>query len=684
MSAEQEPALSQASMPAGAVFLSYASEDAAAAERIAGALRSAGIQVWFDREELRGGDTWDRQIRQQIYDCRLFIAIISAHTEARDEGYFRREWRLAVERAGDMAEGKAFLVPVVIDGTTERGAAVPDKFRELQWTRLLDGETSPAFVERLRRLLSPRAPSARVAMPVSPNSATLQPSGRSVTTHWRLKAGLSVTGAVLAVALAYFVVNRFWISRHVESSTASTTLPPGTPLPAVSEKSIAVLPFVDMSEKHDQEYFADGMAEETLNQLAKIPELKVIGRTSSFEFKGKAEDLRKIGATLGAAYILEGSVRRSGDRLRVTTQLIDARNGAHRWSESFDRSVSDVLEIQSEVALGLARALQIEITGLAPTRGAPHSLEAYDKFLRGLHAHEQFTRTGMQEAIADFKQALELDQRLVSAEEQLAVTQWDMSAWGFILPAPGYKEARAAAERALALDSHSATAHAVLCVLYARYDWDWTAAGRECDLATQLSPRSSYVLDTAANLQEALGNWDAASELSEASRVADPLNPRLLETSGEVYMRAGRKSDAEQAYRRLIAISPTYVFAHCLLAMALVDSGRAKEALAEANKETESMERALGLTVVNHALNRPQPRDEALAVLQTEARELWPMAVAEANAFVGHKNLAFEWLQRAHDEKDTTLYWIKGDPLLRSLEADARYKLFLRKMNLPE
>src|SRR5262245_34842920 len=147
MSAEEEDrqplstVASQASAPAGAVFLSYASDDADAAEGIASGLRSAGVQVWFDKSELRGGDAWDRQIRQQIHDCRLFIAVISAHTEARDEGDFRREWRLAVERAGDMAERKAFIVPVVIDGTTERGASVPDRFRDVQWTRLPEGQT---------------------------------------------------------------------------------------------------------------------------------------------------------------------------------------------------------------------------------------------------------------------------------------------------------------------------------------------------------------------------------------------------------------------------------------------------------------------------------------------------------------------------------------------------------------
>src|ERR1700691_2132046 len=147
--------------PAGAVFLSYASEDAPAAQRIANALKAAGIEVWFDQSELRGGDAWDRHIREQIRDCRLFIAVISQHTEARDEGYFRREWKLAVDRTHDMAEKRAFLVPVVVDGTSERGASVPEKFRELQWSRLPGGEASPAFVERVQRLLSPAPATSR-------------------------------------------------------------------------------------------------------------------------------------------------------------------------------------------------------------------------------------------------------------------------------------------------------------------------------------------------------------------------------------------------------------------------------------------------------------------------------------------------------------------------------------------
>jgi TolB-like protein len=326
------------------VFLSYASQDAAAAQRICEALRTAGIEVWFDQSELRGGDAWDRKIREQIHDCRLFIALISAHTEARDEGYFRHEWRLAVERTHHMSDKRPFLVPVVIDDTRERGASVPDKLHVVQWTRLLGGQTPPSFVARIAGLLGAETPRAT---PTNHGSAM----GKEPPSPKRGKRAL--WGVLGLAALAIAVGGGSLALRHAVMRRSAEADVAGQPQPAVKDQSIAVLPFADLSEKHDQEYFADGMAEETLAQLSKIPGLRVIGRTSSFQFKGKTGDLRKIGTTLGAAYVLEGSVRRSGDRLRVTAQLIDTRDGAHRWSNTYERGARDVLSIQDEIAFSL-------------------------------------------------------------------------------------------------------------------------------------------------------------------------------------------------------------------------------------------------------------------------------------------------------------------------------------------
>ncbi|MBV8909690.1 MAG: toll/interleukin-1 receptor domain-containing protein, partial [Gammaproteobacteria bacterium] len=202
--------------PTGAAFLSYASQDAAAAKHICEALRANGIEVWFDQSELRGGDAWDRKIRDQIRDCRLFIPVISANTERRDEGYFRREWALAADRTRDMAHKRTFLVPVVIDETAERNASVPEKFHELQWSRLPGGETPPEFVERIRRLLTPDS-AARPAESVIESTPAA-----SVLRRSRSKAPVWGALAVVVIACAYFVADKAWLSRRSSASTSPT------------------------------------------------------------------------------------------------------------------------------------------------------------------------------------------------------------------------------------------------------------------------------------------------------------------------------------------------------------------------------------------------------------------------------------------------------------------------------
>ena len=278
---------------ARAVFLSYASQDAQAAARICAALRAGGVEVWFDQSELRGGDAWDRQITRQIRDCALFVPVISTATQARLEGYFRREWRLAVDRTRDMADGLPFLVPVVIDATGDRSAEVPDSFRSVQWTRLPEGETPPAFVERIARLLEPARPSATVpSTPAASRSEERAPEGRSARgagASKRPPVGLLAAAAAIVIAAGYFAVDKLGPGKHAARTPTAATSAGGPALGAIPEKSIAVLPFVDMSEKKDQEYFSDGLSEELLDLLAQVPDLRVAARTSSFSFKGKNE-----------------------------------------------------------------------------------------------------------------------------------------------------------------------------------------------------------------------------------------------------------------------------------------------------------------------------------------------------------------------------------------------------------
>src|ERR1700733_3294761 len=320
--------------PGREVFLSYASQDAEAAQRICQALRAAGIEVFLDQSELRGGDAWDQKIRREIHDCALFIPVISAHTVSRHEGYFRLEWDLADQRTHKIARNRAFIVPVCVDATPESSADIPAAFQRVQGPTRPGGETAAAFVERIKRLLSPELSPLNAVSGAAPGlREPLRASRRS-------KPVLLAIVAVVLATLAYFVADKFWISKHLAASTAFNPPP----------HSIAVLPFVNLSGDKEQEYFSDGLTEELLNSLAEINELQVAARTSSFSFKGKDTDIRTIARKLNVGAVLEGSVRRSEHTIRITAQLINAVTGFHLWSKTYDRDLGDVLKLQTEIA----------------------------------------------------------------------------------------------------------------------------------------------------------------------------------------------------------------------------------------------------------------------------------------------------------------------------------------------
>jgi TolB-like protein/Flp pilus assembly protein TadD len=662
-----------------AVFLSYASENAQAVQRIADALRAAGIEVWFDREELRGGDAWDRRIREQIRDCRLFVPVISAQTEARAEGYFRREWRLAIERAGDMAEDQLFLVPIVIDGTSERSARVPESFRQVQWTRLPGGETSTAFVERVQRLLSPTGP-VELMHPAAGAESDIIRDGPTRAAAFRSKAGwlrpaLLVTALTVVAGGVYVAIERFVPAKRAALG------------PPIVDKSIAVLPFADMSEKHDQEYFADGMAEEIIDLLAKVPELKVIGRTSSFQFKGKTEDLRNIGRSLDTAYVVEGSVRRSGNHVRVTAQLIDSRDGTHRWSETYDRDASDVMKVQDEIAASLVRALQLEVSPSSQSRSPPRNAEAYDAFLRGMHALDRYDTGGMDEAIAAFRRSLVLDPDFSPAAEGLAWALFEWSEFGFVRPQEGFEQTRSAASAAIRLDPRSGRAHAVLAGVHIEYDWNWQAAAKEVETALALSPNDPVVLTFAAKNKQALGQCNEAKRFIDDSLARDPLNPASLVIDGWINVCLGRLQDAERAYRRVLEIAPTYSYSHYFLGVDLLLQGKADAAVAEMQSELPDG-RLPGLALAYFAAHRSKEADLMLAELEKNSADAstwgYENDLAESYALRDQKDEAFRWIDRAYTQKDVDLYRIKSNGLLTNLKPDPRWKSFLRKMNLPE
>ena len=669
---EQSP--EPASAPTGAVFLSYASQDAEAAQRICSALRAAGIEVWFDQSELRGGDAWDRQIRQQIHDCRLFVAVISAHTEARDEGYFRREWRLAVERAGDMAEDKPFVVPVTVDNTSERSARVPDSFKHVQWTRLPGGDTPPAFVARIRRLLSPElSPSSAVA--AAPG--VRQPVRASRESKPLL---LAIAGVIVLAALAYVVFERLGTPKHPTASAATFAPPP---------HSIAVLPFVNMSGDKEQEYLSDGLAEELLNSLAEIRELQVAARTSAFSFKGTNTDIATIAYKLNVGAVLEGSVRRSGNTVRITTQLIDAVTGFHLWSHTYDRDLGDVLKLETEIAGAVANALKVSLLGdeaAKIVRGGTRNPAAFDAYLRGrkayLAAHENEDR---QTAIAAYTEAIGLDPNyaLAFANRSLALSDYAGNASGPAIR-ESFDKAQGDAREAIALAPDLAEGHLALAFYFEIGALDFTRANEEYERALALVPGNAQVLQLYGHFAVAMNHTEAGIAALRRAIVLDPLNRDSHRTLGRVLYFARQNEEAIGVFRDALVLDPEDPASFAFRGVTYYALSDVERARASCESKPDDWRNQWCLAITYNKLGRHADAEAELAKMKAALGDAAAYQYATIYAQWGNVPKALEWLDTALRLRDPGLELLKTDPVLDPLRQEPRFQAVMRKLKLPE
>ena len=660
-----------------AVFLSYASQDARAAQRICDALRAANVEVWFDQSELRGGDAWDRQIRNQIQHCALFMPIISAHTEARDEGYFRREWRLAVERAGDMAEDKAFVVPVAVDGTSERSARVPDAFKHVQWTRLLGGETTPAFVERVKRLLSPETPPAADAARSAGSGAAR--GAPAATRFSRRRAGVLYGGIAVAllVALGYLGIERVSRSR------------PNTP-PGPISASIAVLPLSNESGEASQQYFSDGISEDLITALSQFPGLKVIGRTSAFQFRDSKVDSRSIGAKLGVAHLLEGTVRKSGDMIRVTAELIDTADGSTQWSERYDRPYKDLFELQDEITHAVAGALK---TKLLPGQHAEAqnerppggSLEAYNAMLQGRFYYRRGSEADLRKAIVSYDQAIQLDPRYALAWSELA-RAWTLHAAGFLEGTPAqdaYAKAREAVDRAFALSPDLAAAHVARGVLLQNADLAWRGAEGEFRRALALAPNegdSKFVLGTQL---AAFGELEPAIDLTRQALATEPLRANWYNWLAVYLSALNRLDEAEGAIRKAIELQPAGASYYQTLTIIEIQRGNAQAALEAAQQEPPGNWQDIALALARQFRGNQSAADAALRTLIEKDAGVATYQIAQVYAMRNDAKATFEWLDRAWSNHDAGIQNLLYDPFILRYKDDPRFAAFCRKVGLP-
>jgi len=483
----------------------------------------------------------------------------------------------------------------------------------------------------------------------------------------RLWTGVGTGTLIVALAAA------FWLGRKRPEGGS------GASAGAVA-RSIAVLPFVDMSPGQDQEYFTDGLSEELANTLARIPDLRVAGRTSAFQFKGRNEDLRDIGHKLNVATLLEGSVRKAGNRVRITAQLVKAADGFRLWSETYDRELVDVFAVQDDIARSVASALKVTLLGGKPA--APDT-EAYNLVLQARYLLQRATEENTGKAKGLLERALERDPKYAEAWADFALvyTRRYEQAQTLLAKEDALRKQEEALERALVLDPDLADAHSRLARLR-RLRWDFAAAERSTKRALELSPGSPLVIGHAAGLASTLGRFDEAIALQKRALESDPLDLVGLYNLGLRYLAAGRASEAEETLKKVLELNPDDYGAHGLLGDAHLLQGRPDAALAEYEREPDPSERLAGLAMAQHALGHRVTSEAALRELvETYADQA--RLIATVHAYRGETDEAFAWLERAYQKRDPDLVYLKPAYFLNNLHGDPRWRALLKKMGLP-
>jgi TolB-like protein/Flp pilus assembly protein TadD len=664
-----------------AVFLSYASQDAEAAQRICEALRAAEIEVWFDQSELRGGDAWDTSIRKQIKTCALFLPVISQTTHDRREGYFRLEWKLAVDRCHLMDADMAFLLPVVIDDTRDDDERVPERFREVQWTRLPGGVTPAPFVERVRRLLSGEPEqeptrTASAAARVSAAPATRKP----VLPFWRSKAALLITIAVAIAALGYLAAIRLGLSkRGAEVVAASAFTPP--------PHSIAVLPFVNLSGDKEQEYFSDGLTEELLNSLAEINELQVAARTSAFSFK-EHPDIATVAHKLNVGAVLEGSVRRSANTIRVSAQLINAVTGFHLWSKTYDRDLGDVLKLQTEIATAVASALKVTLLGDVAAKvelGGTRNPAAFDAYLRGAKAFSsRHDAKDLPTAIAEYTEAIRLDPHyaLAFAARSIALSTAAADAATAAAVREGFDKAQADARQALELAPDLAQAHLALARV-SDSTLNFTQASDAYERALALAPGNAQVLRISGGFAANMGHFDVALAAARRAVVLDPLGRQSHLALGQVLYTARRYEEAVAAFAEVISLEPNYKGTYADRGLAYYGLGYLERARASCETKPDDWDSQQCLAVIYDKLKKHADAEAELAKMRAWGGDAGAYQYATIYAQWGNRPKALEWLETALRLRDPGMENLKTDALLDPLRQEPRFQAIARELKFP-
>jgi serine/threonine protein kinase/Flp pilus assembly protein TadD len=477
--------------------------------------------------------------------------------------------------------------------------------------------------------------------------------------------------------------------RKLKKELESTKEQPST---KKSQPSIAVLPFTNLSADKEQEYFCDGMAEEIINALSQVEDLRVVARTSAFSFRGKEIDIREIGRKLNVQTLLEGSVRKAGNKLRITAQLVNVVDGYHLWSERYDREMVDIFAIQEEISLAIVDKLKLKLLGEIKgelIKSYTEDIEAYNLYLKGRYFWNKRTGGDLKRAIEYFEQAIERDSRYAPAYAGIADSYNDLPNYSSFSPDEAYPKANEAALKALELDDKLAEAHASLGLIKSEYDWDWEGAEKEFKRAIELNSACVTAHYWYGLLLLYLARFDDAIKEMKKALELDPLSLLIYKHMGLILFLAGQSDEAIETLKKALEMEPNAILLHALIGLAYGRKSLYKEALAELQKEKELttdcppiVDAWLGFAYLR--IGDKGRGQEVLEYLIGRSKQQYvpPYAFAQFYFALGATDEGFKWLERAYEERDIWLRYLKVDTSLESFRSDPRFTSLLKKMGL--
>jgi len=659
------------------VFISYASQDAAVANAITEALERCSLRCWIAPRDVMPGAPYAGQIIHAIDAAKASVLILSK--DAASSPHVLREVERSASKRHPIVSLRIDQVPLPADLEYFVMAS--------HWLDASAGDMDRAMPKLVAAVqVAVNAPAAVSAdAPTPATSPVSAPSTRKLALVLASGVGLGLLG---------LAVDRLWLSNRravaIPVAAPVVSAPVSVPAaPTIPDKSVAVLPFVDMSEKKNQEYFSDGLSEELIDMLVKIPDLRVPARTSSFYFKGKQATIADIAKVLGVAHVLEGSVRKSGNHLRITAQLVRADSGYHLWSETYDRQLDDIFNVQDEIATAVVGALKLKLLDVPTAKDRQTTNPAaHDQYLIGRRLLAGGNYAVDRNAAEAFRRAVNLDPNYASAWAGLAEATLDALDADSTLVAEFNamrQEAQTAADKAIALRPDLPDGYIARGYIRSIDLKDFRGADQDFRRALSIEPENSEALFRYSNsVLMPTGRLDEAVAMATRAVKSDPLNADAWARLGGNQFYRGDYLAARESWQRSLEINPQQSWVASSVAYTFLLVGEPAKALPIAQRASSEVFRLQGAALAEHDLGNVKEAEQRLSELIAKSADSGAYQIAEVYAWWADKDNAFQWLDRASVQHDGGLILVKVDPLLKSIRPDPRFKAFLRKMNLPE